>query len=107
MIARRFEVADRGIGISEPVLAMLFEQFSPGDVRGAALRRRPARAVDLAAMVGGTTGVAKPRGISIVTISRRARPGLVSSTNSISALRDGLEPAAARIFGGECPNFIR
>lgn len=30
VIARRFDVADSGIGICEPVLATLFEQFSQG-----------------------------------------------------------------------------
>jgi signal transduction histidine kinase/CheY-like chemotaxis protein len=62
----RFDVADSGIGIPEPVLATLFEQFTQGDPTvarryggtglGLSISRR------LAALMGGTIGVASEEG---------------------------------------------
>ncbi|HWB52223.1 MAG TPA: response regulator [Stellaceae bacterium] len=62
----RFDVADSGIGISPPALATLFEQFSQGDPSvarryggtglGLSISRK------LAALMGGTIGVASDEG---------------------------------------------
>ncbi len=62
----RFDVADSGIGIAQPVLDTLFEQFSQGDPSvarryggtglGLSISRR------LAALMGGTIGVASEEG---------------------------------------------
>jgi PAS domain S-box-containing protein len=62
----RFDVADTGIGIAPPVLATLFEQFSQGDPSvarryggtglGLSISRK------LAALMGGTIGVASDEG---------------------------------------------
>src|SRR4029077_4057219 len=62
----RFDVADSGIGIASPVLSTLFEQFTQGDPTvarryggtglGLSISRK------LAALMGGTIGVASEEG---------------------------------------------